>query len=149
MAFSICAHARVHAKEETLDEIKQSKEKRYDDIIKAFKTAPGQGPGQSTRERDAAITKHMGGDVHKGEIRRAMKRHFHTKGLYEADQIDELKQDNKLEQNNDLASFYKFSKLFIKSIADVRELDNPYLEHLWNKFKNYFYKIIRLKCFIN
>jgi hypothetical protein len=78
-------------KKEQIDEIKQSKEKRYDDIIKAFKTAPGQVGGQSTRERDAAISKHMGGDVHKGEIRRAMKRHFHTKGLMEDEQIDELK----------------------------------------------------------
>lgn len=78
-----------YMEETQIDEIKQSKEKRYDSIIKAFKTAPGQVGGQSTRERDAAIQKHMGGTVHKGEIRRAIKRHFHTKGLYEDGQIDE------------------------------------------------------------
>ncbi len=85
------ASAPKHAymEETQIDEIKQSKEKRYDSIIKAFKTAPGQVGGQSTRERDAAIQKHMGGTVHKGEIRRAIKRHFHTKGLYEDGQIDE------------------------------------------------------------
>jgi hypothetical protein len=105
--------------EEQIDEIKQSKEKRYDSIIKAFKTAPGQVGGQSTRERDAAITKHMGGDVHKGEIRRAMKRHFHTKGLMEDEQIDELNQQTLKAYKSAAKADRKMSKKVVEKGLDT------------------------------
>ena len=40
-----------------------------------------------------------------------------------------------LSKSNDLMSFYKFGKLFLNSIKEVRGIDGSFLLQLWAKFK--------------
>lgn len=41
-----------------------------------------------------------------------------------------------LVKTNDLMAFYKFSKLFLNSVKDIRNIDSAFLSDLWRKFKS-------------
>ena len=41
-----------------------------------------------------------------------------------------------LSKSNDLMAFYKFSKLFLSSVKDIRNIDSAFLADLWSKFKS-------------
>jgi len=41
-----------------------------------------------------------------------------------------------LQKSNDLIAFYKFGPDFLNQVEDIRNLDNSFLNNLWNKYKS-------------
>ena len=41
-----------------------------------------------------------------------------------------------LKNSNDLLAFYKFGPDFLNQVEDIRNLDNSFLNNLWNKYKS-------------
>lgn len=68
----------------------------------------------------------------KNEIRRILRDEL-SKFLKNSQEVSFIL--DSLDKNGDLINFYKFGKLFLLSIKDIRSIDSIYLIQLWGRFK--------------